>query len=118
MYGSSVGGSNSQSAPVGANAIVQTSPLPGERQRPRRGALVLVGPETDRDVVRACDQESLRGEIAPFAGQSDRGQRALADDHRVDELDRDMARIGASGRRATEGDQPAAPGEALGHQVA
>ena len=118
MYGSGVGGSNSHSASHGQNAIVRQPRLAGDGQRAGRLALVLVGPERDRDVVRAREQVDLAREVAALAGESDRGQRPLADDHRMNELDRDVTGVGARRRRHAERDQPAAAGEALGHQMA
>ena len=59
-----------------------------------------------------CDQ------VSPLPGETDRGQGALADDHRVDELDRNVASVRARRRRGPEGDQPPAAREALGHRVA
>ena len=57
-------------------------------------------------------------ERAALAGQPQRRQRPLADDHRVHELDGHVAHVGARGRRAPERDQPPAAREALGHPVA
>ena len=64
------------------------------------------------------DQLDLGGEITALSRQPDRRQCSLADDHRMDELDRDMADVRAGRRREPEGDQPPAAGEALGHPVA
>ena len=76
-------------------------------------------PKAIDDVVRLGDRLDLRGRAAPPSrGEPDRRQRALADDHRVDELDRDVARVRARRRRAADRDQPAAAREALGHPVA
>ena len=57
-------------------------------------------------------------ELAALAAQRDGGQRALADDHRVDELHRDVAGVRARGGRAAERDQAPAAREALRHPVA
>ena len=72
--------------------------LPRERDRE---AAALAGrgdrrahlPEAHGDVVR------LAPAAPPAPGvERDRRQRALADDHRVHELDRDVARVGAGAR--------------------
>ena len=78
----------------------------------------LVGAERDRDVLGLGDQLDLDGERAALAGESDRRQRALADDHRVDELDGDVPDVRTCRRREPQRDQPAAAGEALCHPVA
>ena len=64
----------------------------------------------------SAEQLDLRAERPALAGQPDRRQRALADDHRVHELDRDVAGVRARRRRAPERDQPAAAREALRHR--
>ena len=76
------------------------------------------GAERDHDVVGLADQADLALERPAVAGQADRRQRPLADDHRVDELDGDVADVGARGGRDADRDQPPAPGEPLGHPVA
>ena len=53
-----------------------------------------------------------------LADSAERRQRPLADDHRVHELDGDVARVGARRRRRAEREQPAAAREALRHRVA
>ena len=80
--------------------------------------LVLVDPERDRDVVWAREQLDLLGQVATLAGEADRGQRPLAHDHGMDELDRHVPGVGAGRGRAPERDQPAAAGEALRHEMA
>ena len=52
-------------------------------------------------VVRLGDERDLLRQRPALGGQRERGQRPLADDHRVDELDRDVARVRA--RRAASG---------------
>jgi hypothetical protein len=68
-------------------------------------------------LARSSEQRHLVREASAFPRKADRRQRALADDDRVHELDRNVARIRARRRRATERDQAAAAGEALGHPV-
>ena len=63
-------------------------------------------------------RSSSRSTGAGLAGQPDGGQRALADDDRVHELDRDVARVRARRRRRADRDEPAVAREALGHAVA
>jgi hypothetical protein len=82
------------------------------------GARLVVGLEGEHDVVRGRRQRHLGGEWAALPRKPDRGQGALADDHRVDELDRDVARVRARRRRCPERQQAAAAREALGHAVA
>ena len=48
----------------------------------------------------SASSASWCGGVAALGGQPDRRQRALADDHRVDELDGDVARVRARGGRA------------------
>ena len=40
------------------------------------------------------DQVGLHRQRAALAPEADRGKRSFADDHRVDELDRDVADVG------------------------
>ena len=87
-------------------------------RRGDRGARLVVGLEGQHDVVGRDQQRDLRGERPALAREPDRGQRALADDHRVDELDRDVARVRARRRRGAERHEPAAAREALRHPVA
>ena len=82
----------------------------------RRKRLLLV--EGDHDVVRGDDERGLRGERAPLAREPDRGQRPLADDHRVHELDGHVARVRARAGRRAQRDEAAAAREALGHAMA
>ncbi len=72
--------------------------------------------ERDRDVARSEQQLGLR--LESLVAQRDRRQRPLADDHRVHELDSDVARIRARGRRAAERDQPPTAREPLRHRMA
>ncbi len=106
-----MGGSNSHSAAARAKAIVRQ---PSSRARPTRLGRV---PEGDRDVVRLrCELDLLR-ERAALSRERERGQRALAHDHRVDELHGHVTGVRAGGGRITDRDQPAAPGKALRHPV-
>jgi hypothetical protein len=68
----------------------QTAALARERHRPRGLTAILISAECDRDVVGLGDQVDLALERAAFAREADRGQRTLADDHRMHELDRDV----------------------------
>jgi hypothetical protein len=74
----------------------------------RRGAV-----EREHHVVGPGQQRPLLGAL-----ERDRGQRALADDHGMDELDGDVAGVGPRRRRGADGDQAAAAREALGHPPA
>ena len=73
------------SAAPGAKAIVR-QPLAGAEPAPRLA-------EDDHRVARLGEQLELPG------GERERRQRSLADDHRMDELDRDVARVGLVLRR-------------------
>ena len=94
----------------------QGSELARERYPLRGRAAVRLGSERDRDVLRAHEQLDLRRQRV--VAHCDRRQRTLADDHRMNELDRDVARVRARGGRAAEGHQPPAPREPLRHQMA
>ena len=73
--------------------------------------------EGDHDVVGLDRQLELVRQGARFAGQPERRQRALSDDHRMDELDRDVAHVRARGGGEAGRDQTPAAGEPLGHVV-
>ena len=96
----------------GTRARARARPPERPRRRPRSVA------ERDHDVLLAREQPSCAAELAALAREGDRGQRALADDHGVHELDRDVARVRARRRRGAQRDQPPAAREALGHAVA
>ena len=104
--GSSPGGSSSHSAPMAPNAIVRQPRSRASAQSIPR--LASLGAERDHDVVGPREQPDLRDKRPSVAAKADRGQRPLADDHRVDELDRDVARVRACLRRAAEREQPPA----------
>src|SRR5207248_2723168 len=55
-------------------------------------------------------------ELGAIDGQG--GERALADDHRVDELDRDVMRVRPGLRRAADGKQASAAYEDVGESPA
>ena len=84
---------------------------PGQRGR-------RLGAEGDQHVIGTGQQLHLAVERGRVAGEPDRGQRALAHDHRVDELHGHVAHVRASLVRRAHGHQPAAAREALGHPVA
>ena len=84
----------------------------------RRLSPVVLHVERHHDVLGPGEELQLLGGRPAFAGQTDGGKRALADDHGVHELDGDMTRVRAPGGRRTDGDQAAAAREALGHAVA
>ena len=65
-----------------------------------------------------ASRRRLALERGAFGDDAERRERALADDHGMDELDRDVAHVGAGARRASERDEPPAGREALGHAVA
>ena len=86
---------------------------------PPPGRAVLGLAEREHDVLgsRASSATSSASALA-LAEQRERGQRPLADDHRVHELDRDVARVRGAGGRAGAGQQTAAARAALGDGVA
>ena len=96
----------------------QASPGAGERERAGRLSPVVLCAESHRNVITPREQLDLRLQVAALAGQAESGQRPLAHDHRMDELDRDVTRIRARRRRSPECDQTPAAGKALGHQMA
>ena len=97
----------------------QAAALAGQRQPlAHLAAAVLARAEGEDDVLGPRQQGELLAERAAVAGQPERRQRPLADDHRVDELDGDVAHVRARRRREPDRDQPPAAGEALGHPVA
>ena len=102
--------------PRGAEGDRQAAAPPRQRER-GTGLGVTVGLEADHDVVGLGHGLDLRGELAALGREPERRQRPLADDHRVHELDRDVAGVRARRRRAPQGDQPSAAGEALRHPV-
>ena len=118
MCGSALGGSNSYSPPAGENAIVR-------HPRARASAKARAASPPSSSAPNAIAMSSGRASSATCAASSPpspvmpmRGQRALSDDHGMDELDRDVAGVRARRGRSAERDQAAAAGEALGHQVA
>ena len=94
----------------------QIARQPRSRGRRDGGARLLGGLERDHDVLGRDEQRDLRGQRPALAREPDRRQRALADDHRVDELDRDVARVRARRRRGAERHEPPAAREALRHR--
>ena len=102
-------------AGVGLEGDRQAAALARRGERRERVGMVAEG---HRDVLALGLQRDLVGDRAALAGERQRGQRALADDHRMDELDRDVARVGAVGGRGAEGHETALAREALGHLVA
>ena len=105
---------------AGPKPIVM-QPRSAAARRPAAASLAAgSGPPSPKPITMssaAGDAGELRSQRPALAGQRDRGQRPLADDHRVDELDRDVAGVGAGGRIGPERDQPAVAGEALRHPV-
>ena len=97
----------------------QASAPAGERHRPERSRPPR---RPSRQTRSRCRPRARAGRVgrrlAARSRQADRGQRALADDHGVDELDRDVVRVRARRRRGAEREQPTAAREALGHPVA
>ena len=109
-------GANSHSAPASPKAIVRQ---PRPRASPS-AARVSGSASASKPTTTSSGSTvplGLGGERAALGREPERRQRPLADDHRVDELDRDVAGVRARRRRAAEGDQAAAAGEALGHPV-
>jgi hypothetical protein len=86
-------------------------------RRGQRRERVRVVAEAHRDVLALGLERDLVGDRAALAGDAERGQRALADDHRMDELDRHVPRVGAVGGGGAERHEPALTREALGHPV-
>ena len=77
------------------------------------------GPRPRRRRRRSRCRRARRSAPCPtHRRQPDRRQRALADDHGMDELDRDVAHVGARRGRAAERDQAPAARETLRHAVA
>ena len=103
--------------PLGAarrsKAIVRQPRARASARPPRRAVA-----ERDRDVVGLGSEVGLLVERPALAARPMRRQRALADDHRMHELDRHVARIRPRRRRGAERQQPPAAREALGHAVA
>ena len=75
-------------------------------------AMMVRGWKRDDHVVR------LAQKLQPLARQGEGRERPLADDHRMDELDRDVVGIRPVLRRASEGEQPPSAEELLGHHAA
>ncbi len=77
--------------PLGADARAeadrQAAPLRRARQRGARLGLAVLGAEGDHDVARLGEQLDLEIERPALRRQADRRQRALPDDHGMDELD-------------------------------
>ena len=87
---------SSHSAPTRPNPIVRQPRSRASRALPR---LRVVGAEPDHDVVVPL-RSGRPGASDRSGAEADRGQRPLADDHRMDELDRDVVRVRACLRRA------------------
>ena len=104
-----------QQVVVGLGQLLADERVVARRRRDRdvEAARRRLAVERDHHVVRPGQQRRLRR-----APERDRRQRALADDHRVHELHRDVLGVRARGRRRADGKQPAAAQEALGHLVA
>ncbi len=88
------------------------------RQCRRRLAVDLVGAEAEDDVVGLGEQRQLFRKSPTLGTEPDRRQCPLAHDHRVHELDRDVAHVRARRRARADGDQPPAAREALRHPMA
>jgi hypothetical protein len=73
--------------------------------------------EGDHDVIGLDRQLELVHQGARFAGQPERRQCALSDDHRMDKLDRNVAHVRTRGGGEAGRDQTPAAGEPLGHAV-
>ncbi len=97
----------------------QASARTRERDRASHFAGILARlDEHHHDVLLAGDRDELGRRLSAGLRQRDRGQRTLADDHRVHELHGDVTRIRARRRRDPERDQLPPAREALGHLVA
>ena len=108
------GGSSSHSAPQAPNATVRHP-----RSRAARHRAGLVRPRRPSRCPRgSAASSSWRRERPALGRQAERGQRALAHDHRVHELHGHVAGVRARLRRGAERQQPPAAREALGHPVA
>ena len=117
--GSSSGGASSHSAPAPlAEADRQAAARRRGAQRGARLRLAVLGAEGDDDVLGRAQQRDLVRERPAAPGEPERGQRALADDHRMDELDGDVAHVRARRGRDADGHEPPAAREPLGHPVA
>jgi hypothetical protein len=82
------------------------------------GPICLVAAEGDRYVIRFAHGRGLRHEFAALSRETDRRERPLADYYRMDELDRNVPRVGTRDWRGAERDQPATAREPLCHAVA
>ena len=95
MNGSGVGG---WKLPIGRAPRREGDRLatsfPRKRQCVRDlGRALVIDSERDRNVISLDDHLHLEAQSPALGCQSDRRERALADDHRMDELDRDVARV-------------------------
>ncbi len=91
---------NSHSAPAPGPKPIVRQPRSAARRSAARASARRPRRRTRSRCRRARRQIELPVERAALGGQADRRQRALADDHRMDELDRDVAHVRAR-RRAT-----------------
>jgi hypothetical protein len=121
-------GGDRAAVPAGQRDREQPEPV-GRLQRPQDVGTVAVGRDPEGDVVRSGQQPQLMGEdlveaeVPGHAGhgrrvgrERERGQRPLADDDRVHELDREVLGVGG-GPAVAEHDQLAAAREPHRHVV-
>jgi hypothetical protein len=88
--------------------------LVDERVVPRRLEPPLVAAEREAKRLEFDDRVvRLRDRVQLVAVEREGGQRALADDDRVDELDGDVMRVRPRLSRAADGEEAAAADEAL-----
>ena len=108
LPGGAAGGEGDRLAPA----------LPGKGHRARGCGSRLARLERDHRVAVGGESAELHLDRATLGADRDRRQRPLADDHRMDELDRDVSRVGARGRRRADRQQPSAAREAGGELMA
>ena len=111
-------GSNSHCAAPGPKAIVRHPSSLATASASRVSSRPGLDPVADRDVPGFDHRADLSLQRSALTRERERRKRALAHDHRMDELDRDVTRVRARHRRAPERDEPPPASEALGHRVA
>jgi hypothetical protein len=92
----------------------QAASAAGGRDRRERLAIVA---ERHRDVIGLGLECDLAGERAALAGEPERRKCRLADDHRMNEFDGNVAGVRTRGRRVAKSHQAATACESLGHPV-
>ena len=101
-----------QQVVVGLGQLLADERVVARRRRDRdlEAARRRLAVEREHHVLRPRHQRDLVGAL-----EGERGQRALADDHGMDELDRDVPRVRPRRRRLPDREQPASGQEAVRH---